>query len=308
MNLYFWLGVPVAVASAARSTYSPCGLSMLSSITPFGERGRGHRYYATAAWYVIGAVVGGLTLGGAAAILSFVAAGAGRAGLWVAGPACLLAALVDGGAFGPVLPLLRRQVDDRWLARYRPWAYAAGFGWQIGVGVATYLMTTGVLVVAALGVLSGRVEVALSLGALFGLARGLTVFATAPASTPARLRAVHARIDRMGAAVRAATIAVLAGAALVAVLAAGGTVGLAPARWWASAAGALAAAAAIATTAVARAARARAPRSRAATARAARAPTSRATAAPAATTTVPATLQAHPGGEPPAGSRMIPSR
>jgi hypothetical protein len=249
MNLYFWLGVPVAVASAARSTYSPCGLSMLSSITPFGERGRGHRYYATAAWYVIGAVVGGVTLGGVAALLSLAASGTGPPGLWAAAAACLLAALVDGGAFGPVLPLLRRQVDDRWLARYRPWAYAAGFGWQIGVGVATYLMTTGVLVVAALGVLSGRADVALSLGALFGVARGLTVFATAPASTPARLRAVHSRIDRMGSAVRAAMIAVLAGVAVVAGLAAGGTLGLSPARWWALAAGVLAATAAAATSA-----------------------------------------------------------
>jgi hypothetical protein len=269
MNLFFWLGVPVAVVAAARSTYSPCGLSMLSSITPFGERGRGHRYYVTATWYVIGAVLGGLTLGGVSALLSLAASGAGRAGWWAAAAVCGVAALVDGGAFGPVLPLLRRQVDDRWLARYRPWAYAAGFGWQIGVGVATYLMTTGVLVIAALGVLSGRADVALSLGALFGLARGLTVFATAPASTPARLRAVHARIDRIGPAVRVAVVAALAGSALVAALAAAGVLGPSPAGWWALATAALAtaalaaaalAAAALATAAGATAAGATAPR------------------------------------------------
>src|SRR5262245_28638289 len=49
------LGVVVAVAAAVRSTWSPCGLSMLSSITPFGERSRGHRYSVTAAWFVVGA-------------------------------------------------------------------------------------------------------------------------------------------------------------------------------------------------------------------------------------------------------------
>ena len=51
------------VAAAVRSTWSPCGLSMLSTITPFGERGRGHAYRATATWFVVGAAGGGATLG-----------------------------------------------------------------------------------------------------------------------------------------------------------------------------------------------------------------------------------------------------
>jgi len=38
------LGLAVAISAAARSTWSPCGLSMLSSLTPLAERGRGHRY------------------------------------------------------------------------------------------------------------------------------------------------------------------------------------------------------------------------------------------------------------------------
>ena len=46
----------VAAATAVRSTWSPCGLSMLSTITPFGERAKGHSYRATAAWFVFGAV------------------------------------------------------------------------------------------------------------------------------------------------------------------------------------------------------------------------------------------------------------
>ena len=57
------LALLVAVAAAVRSTWSPCGLSMLSTITPFGERAKGHRYAATSAWFVVGAVAGGLTLG-----------------------------------------------------------------------------------------------------------------------------------------------------------------------------------------------------------------------------------------------------
>ena len=53
----------VAVAAAIRSTWSPCGLSMLSTITPLAERGRSHRYASTAAWFVVGAVARRATLG-----------------------------------------------------------------------------------------------------------------------------------------------------------------------------------------------------------------------------------------------------
>ena len=43
---------------------------MLSKINPMGESGRGHRYAVTAAWFVAGAVVGGVTLGAAAALFA----------------------------------------------------------------------------------------------------------------------------------------------------------------------------------------------------------------------------------------------
>ena len=38
------LGAVIALAAAARSTWSPCGLSMLSQLTPLGEAGRGQKY------------------------------------------------------------------------------------------------------------------------------------------------------------------------------------------------------------------------------------------------------------------------
>jgi hypothetical protein len=207
--------VPVALFSAARSTWSPCGLSMLSSITPFGERARGHRYSVTAAWYVAGGMAGGLTLGALAALVAWGVAASGAsstARLATGAVVALGAAAVDAGWLGSVLPLLRRQVDDRWMSRYRSWFYAFGFGWQIGVGLATYLMTSGVILVLALGALTGRPLAALAAGGLFGLARGLTVYATARVSAPAVLRRVHAALDRHGRAARAATASVLAAA------------------------------------------------------------------------------------------------
>jgi hypothetical protein len=214
------VGLVVAVAAAGRSTWSPCGLSMLSTITPFSERSRGHRYPVTAAWFVLGATLGGLTLGAATAVLALAVSGLGLgdhpgavAGAGAA--AALVAAWIDGGVFGEVLPLIRRQVDDRWLGRYRAWVYAGGFGWQVGVGIATYLMTAGVVLAAVLGALTASVGGALAICGVFGLARGLTVLLTAAASDPTRLRALHARLDRVGPSVRLAVIGVEVAAAAV---------------------------------------------------------------------------------------------
>src|SRR3954447_10253357 len=135
------LVVVLAVAAAGRGVWSPCGLSMLSTITPIGERGRGHRYGATAAWYVAGAGLGGLCLGvvlGGAAAMIGDRGGAARAAVLVA---ALLTIAADVERLAFALPIHRRQVNERWLDRYRPWVYAGGFGWQVGTGFATYIRT-----------------------------------------------------------------------------------------------------------------------------------------------------------------------
>ncbi|MBV9661689.1 MAG: hypothetical protein JO337_11085 [Acidimicrobiales bacterium] len=226
-GLLVLLGVLTATAGAARSTYSPCGLSMLSSITPFGERSRRHRYCATASWFVAGAVAGGITLGAVASGLAAVAAviapprdviAAAGAGL------ALLTVAIDGGCFGEALPVVRRQVDDSWLAKYRPWLYGAGFGWQIGVGFATYVMTASVALILVLAALSTSPIGALVVGISFGLARGLTVFLTARSDSPAGLRVLHARLDSFGPAVRWGVVGVESGVVVVLLVAATGAV------------------------------------------------------------------------------------
>ena len=160
-TLILGLGAVVAVAAAVRSTWSPCGLSMLSTITPFGERSRGHRYAVTASWFVAGSVLGGLTLGGLAAGLAAAVAATGVSAdsAWLAGAVALAAGVttaIDADVFGEVIPIWRRQVNDQWLARYRSWVYGVGFGWQIGVGVATYIMTAAVFLVVLLAAVSAR--------------------------------------------------------------------------------------------------------------------------------------------------------
>ncbi len=135
MGLITIVGIVVALAAAARSTWSPCGLSMLSTITPLSESGRGHRYASTATWFVVGAVVGGTMLGCGAALLAAGVAAAGPplalASVMTAG-AALLAAAGDAGLTAVRFPLFRRQVNEHWLDQYRAWFYGAGFGWQVG--------------------------------------------------------------------------------------------------------------------------------------------------------------------------------
>ncbi|MDQ2724033.1 MAG: hypothetical protein M3Y36_00825 [Actinomycetota bacterium] len=216
MGLITIVGIVVAIAAAARSTWSPCGLSMLSTITPLSERGRGHRYAGTAAWFVVGAVGGGATLGCGAALL---AAGLGAVGpslavaSGVAAGAALVAAAADAGLTSVRFPLFRRQVNERWLDQYRAWLYGAGFGWQVGVGLATYIMTAGVFLTVAVAILTGQPAAALLICTTFGVARGLTVLLTRRLRSPAALRSFHRRFGRLEAPVRVGTIAVEVGAA-----------------------------------------------------------------------------------------------
>src|SRR3954447_17837656 len=167
--------VLTTVVAAVRGLWSPCGLSMLSALNPIAERGRGHRFWMTAAWYLAGAVAGAAVLGGALAGAAALVrlAGWSAALTWslvLAGAAVALAS--DLRLFGWQLPDHPRQVDERWLTTYRRWIYAGGFGVQIGAGFATYVMTSGVYLLAALAVVSGRPDLAFGTGVLFGLVRG----------------------------------------------------------------------------------------------------------------------------------------
>jgi hypothetical protein len=217
------LAAVVAIASAIRSIWSPCGLSMLSTITPMAEAGRGHSFRSTSVWFVIGSVAGGLTLGGlmAAIALSVVAlAATTTVALWIAAGASLIAAASDGRVAGFHLPGHDRQVNERWLDQYRSWVYGGGFGWQIGVGLATYIMTAGVYLLILMGGLTAGPWIAIALGGLFGLVRGLAVYLAAGLDSGEKLLAFHERFESWREPVRQSMIVVQA---LVAVIAAGAT-------------------------------------------------------------------------------------
>ncbi|MBV9953492.1 MAG: hypothetical protein JO291_16175 [Acidimicrobiia bacterium] len=207
----------LAVVAAVRSTWSPCGLSVLSTVTPMAERGRGHRFWVTALWFVAGALLGGATLGAVAAVGAAAFGGLSTdAALVIGGAAALIGAVVDTGLLGVRPPFFKRQLDDAWLDRYRGWVYGLGFGWQIGVGFATYIMTTAVPVTLALAALSGRPAFAFGVGLLFGFVRGSAIVVSAPATSTAALAAIHRRFAALEAPVRQATVVALTAVGAVA--------------------------------------------------------------------------------------------
>ena len=219
------LGIVVALAAAVRSTWSPCGQSMLSQLTPVGEASRGYRYRTTAIWFITGAVVGGAMLGGVMAALAVAVAALDVSSVALLGTAAglaVLAAAIDGGVLGFSPPFFHRQVNEYWLGRYRAWVYGSGFGWQIGTGVTTYIMTAAVFLTIAFGALSAGPVAALLIGVVFGLARGLAVLLTARLRTTAELFAMHRKFDALTEPVRRAVIVVQLVVAVVAIGAAWG--------------------------------------------------------------------------------------
>ena len=205
------------VVAAVRGTWSPCGLSMVSAINPLSERSRGNRYWLTTLWFIAGAVAGGALLGLGGAVLALLLGQLpGRVALLLAAACCLVALAADLRVAGFQLPLHPRQVNELWLMRYRRWLYAAGFGLQIGVGFATYIMTAATYLVVALAGLAGSPVLAGAAGLLFGLVRGLAVLLSSRCRTAAALRRLHARLSSLEpASLRLVMLVELAAAVLL---------------------------------------------------------------------------------------------
>jgi hypothetical protein len=105
------------------------------------------------------------------------------------------------------LPENPRQVERSWLDRYRSWVYGLGFGWQLGVGVATYVMSASVYLMVVAAAAPGEPWLALAIVTMFGVLRGLAVLPAAGVRTPADLGELHRRIERFRPASRVVAIA-----------------------------------------------------------------------------------------------------
>ena len=116
------------------------------------------------------------------------------------------------------VPTHLRQVDERWLHRYRGWVYGLGFGVQLGVAVATVVTTSAVYLVLVGEALAPSTAAGAVIGAVFGGVRGASVLLAARVDTPARLVAFHRRFAALErpASVVALSLQALAVAAAIA--------------------------------------------------------------------------------------------
>jgi hypothetical protein len=193
---------------------------MLSTITPVTEQARGRRYWATVPWYVLGAVAGGATLGLLAAVLALPVRAldlSTSASLAIVAVLAIVSILSDLRVGGFQLPRHGRQVDRLWLDHYRSWVYGTGFGWQIGVGLATYIVTSAVYLAVAIAALTGSPVEGFAVGVIFGTVRGFAIFLGVGASTLEALRSLHRRIHTLEPASRVAMFTVQAVVAVIAI-------------------------------------------------------------------------------------------
>lgn len=171
---------------------------MLASINPLGERGRNQRYWVTVTAYVVASTAAGAALG---TLLGFAGAPlvAGRPEVAVAVVAALaiVGVAFDAGWFGLRVPGPQRQVDENWLSTYRGWVYGAGFGAQLGLGFTTIVTVSATWIAFACALLSGSAAGGLLVGATFGLVRAVPIFLTARVRTPAALRTLVRRLERV---------------------------------------------------------------------------------------------------------------
>jgi ElaB/YqjD/DUF883 family membrane-anchored ribosome-binding protein len=146
-------------------------------------------------------------------VTALLAAGLGAAGLssttlgTLALIACLVAAASDASTIKFRLPAHHRQVNERWLDQFRPWVYGAGFGWQIGAGLATYIKTSAVYLMIALAALTGDPWLAVGVGAIFGLVRGLAVFLGRRITNTTALADFHRRLMALDPRARQVVVA-----------------------------------------------------------------------------------------------------
>lgn len=189
---------------------------MLSSIHPLGERGKGNRFGVTAGAFLVGAVLGGAATGTVTALVSIPVGAVMSSTVATAIVALVAVAAAVFERTGRALPSVPRQVDENWLNEYRGWVYGAGFGFQLGAGVLTYITSAAIYVALAAAVLAGHPLAALGIMATFGLARGLTLLPARSIGSPQRLVEFHQRLHRWSPAVRTTSTSVLAASALFA--------------------------------------------------------------------------------------------
>jgi len=177
---------------------------MLASITPLGERGRRSNWWVTVTAFLIGATVAAAGAGAALGALGSVVLPS-HEGIAVLLAAIGVAIVLDG--LPVAVPGPRRQVDERWLDRYRGWVYGAGYGAQLGVGVTTIVSSAATYVALLAAFLTASAPAGAIVLGCFGLVRGLTPLAAAGVRSQRQLFDFHRAVGRWRPAVRWGAVA-----------------------------------------------------------------------------------------------------
>ncbi len=179
---------------------------MLTSITPLGERNRNRSWGPTVTAYIAASILGGLVAGGAAGGLGAMVPAPFRSADAAIVAALLGLVAIDEVGWLRITPLGRRQVNEDWLDEFRGWVVGVGFGFQLGLGMATIVTSLAVPATFALAFFTHSVRWGMVVGATFGLARALPILRTRVVTSPARLAQLHrahdvsARWARLGVA------------------------------------------------------------------------------------------------------------
>jgi hypothetical protein len=147
---------------------------MLGSISSLGERARSRRWLVTVASLAGGGILAGVSFGLLFGSVGQLASAAPSAKPLILGALFAVAFMMD--AFWlPRSIGVKRQVNDQWLFAYPGWVAGAGFGLQLGFGLATIANSAAIYALVGTIVLVGDVSVAVLIGAVYGLARALVV-------------------------------------------------------------------------------------------------------------------------------------
>lgn len=186
---------------------------MVETITPVVHGGRRGRWARDVALHVAGATLSAAAFG---AVLG--AAGSVLGAPW--GRGCLLVVVAVSGTYllreagaAPVpVPQLRRQVPEWWRTFFTAPVASFLYGAGLGIGFLTFLRQGTLVAVAVAAASSGRPGVGGLLVAPFGIARGLSVLATARTRAPEEGRALVGRLEAAASAPawRALNVAALA--------------------------------------------------------------------------------------------------
>jgi len=103
-----------------------------------------------------------------------------------------------------------RQVNERWLYTLRPWAYAAGFGFQLGAGVVTVINSWSVWVAVVGAFLSRNMAFGAVVGVVFGVTRGALLLLGARVTTTESLMRLGRGMELSGRRSQVAAVLVQA--------------------------------------------------------------------------------------------------